>query len=333
MQAFGLELDFSFARKDSKVSKGHRGFVVEVDKNLDFKTASSRRDFTINSMGYDVQSKKVLDPFNGQKDLKNKILRAVDSQKFQEDPLRVFRAVQFSARFDLNLDEKLLTLAKTMVEDGLMEELAKERIFEEIKKLLLRSQNISLGIKLLDTLGLFEDYHITTKNKKALNHASLLEFRNDKQKLVIILALWSHTFTPDLSRKFVTTLSNDKILLNSIMALLKNQNKIALNSFTDYDLYSLAREVEIESFILFLKALNKSNVALSKIADIKKRAMELNIFTREAPALLGGKDLLALGLKPSKNFSLILEKAYLAQIKGVFSTKEEAFLYLEELLS
>jgi len=284
-------------------------------------------------MGYDVQSKKVLDPFDGQKDLKNKILRAVDSHKFQEDPLRVFRAVQFSARFGLNLDEKLFTLAKTMVEDGLMEELAKERIFEEIKKLLLKSQNISLGIKLLDSLRLFEDYHITTKSKKALDRASLLEFRNDKQKLVIMLALWSHTFTPNLSRKFVNTLSNDKILLNLVIALLKNQNKISLNSFTDYDLYLLAREVEIENFVLFLKALNKSNLALSKIANIKKRAIELNILTREAPSLLGGKDLLALGLKPSKNFSLILEKAYIAQIKGVFSTKEEAFLYLEELLS
>ena len=334
VQAFGLDLDFSFPRKDSKVSKGHRGFMVEVDADLDFKTASSRRDFTINSMGYDIGDKKILDPFNGREDLKNKILRVVDAEKFQEDPLRVFRAVQFSARFDLTLDENLLIISKLMVKNALMDELAKERIFEEIKKLLLKSKKISLGIKLLNTLGIFEKYSITLKSMGALDKASLFEYKSDKQKLVIMLALWSHTFALNVSKEFLNILSDDKNLLTSVITLIKNQNSITLDDFTDYKLYLLAREVVIENFVLFLKALSESNAALSKIEDIEKRAVELNILREEAPALLGGKDLLLLGLKPSKNFSIILEKAYLAQIRGKFTTHAEAFLYLKkELLS
>lgn len=331
LHAFALELDFSFPRKDSKVSRGHKGFLVEVDTNLDFKTASSRRDFTINSMGYDVQNRKLLDPFHGEKDLTMRILRAVDSEKFQEDPLRVFRAVQLSARFDLTLDDKLLAISKLMVKKGLIRELAKERIFEEIKKLLLQSKKVSSGIKLLEKLNLFTPYKIDSKSLDALDRAISFEYKDNKQKLVIMLAIWSHSFPLDLSEKFVKSLSNDKNLYNNILTLLKNRTEISLENFTDFDLYMLARKVKIENLLLLLKALNNSKRALLKIEEIEKRAKELNILSTPAPALLGGKDLLALGLKPSKTFSIILEKLYLAQIKGVFQTKEEALLYLEKL--
>jgi len=332
LKAFGLDLDFSLPRKDSKVSKGHKGFKIEIDTSLDFKTAASRRDFTINAIGYDVQNSIILDPFDGQKDLKQKLLRVVDKEKFQEDPLRVFRAVQFSARFNLTLGSELLAISKAMIADGLMQELAKERIFEEIKKLLLKSQNISHGIKQLDALGLCKDYKITSKEMYALDKATLFTYQDDKQKLLIMLALWSHVFSIDKSQEFLNALSDDKNLIDSAMSLLKNQNAIALKNFTDFDLYTLACEVKIENFILFLQALYESNTALSAIEAIRNRAIELNIFTHKAPALLGGKDLIALGLKPSKNFSWLLQKAYTAQIRGEFHTKAEAILYFQEKL-
>jgi tRNA nucleotidyltransferase (CCA-adding enzyme) len=282
-------------------------------------------------MGYDVQNRKLLDPFNARTDLKNRILRAVDEKKFQEDPLRVLRAVQFSARFDLTLDKNLLNISKSMVQNGLMKELPKERIFQEIKKLLLKSQNISLGLHLLNTLGLFQNYPITSNSITALTRANLFEFKNNKQKLIIMLALWSYTFPIDTYKKFLNTLSDDKNLLNSIVSLVQNKNKISINNFTDFDLYMLAREVKIEDFILFLKAINNLHVDLS---NLHVRAKQLNILTKEAPAILGGKDLLALGLQASKNFSIILEKAYLAQISGVFTTHKKGIAYLKkELLS
>ncbi len=59
------EYDFSFPRKESKVGTGHRGFDVEVDGTLDFKTASKRRDFTMNALGYDIEEKAFFDPFGG----------------------------------------------------------------------------------------------------------------------------------------------------------------------------------------------------------------------------------------------------------------------------
>jgi len=135
------EYDFSFPRLESKVAKGHRGFDVQVDGKMDFKTASRRRDFTVNAMGYDIERQCFLDPFNGQRDIDDQVLRHIDDNSFAEDPLRVYRAVQFCARFSFDLAEETEVLCKQMVGEGMLEELPKERVYTEWKKLLLKAKN------------------------------------------------------------------------------------------------------------------------------------------------------------------------------------------------
>ncbi len=99
----GVEYDFSLPRREKKVSKGHRGFDIELDSSLNFKEAFIRRDFTINAIGYNPLTQEIIDPFNGVKDLKNSTLRVVNRDSFLEDPLRVYRAVQFVARFNFKI--------------------------------------------------------------------------------------------------------------------------------------------------------------------------------------------------------------------------------------
>jgi tRNA nucleotidyltransferase (CCA-adding enzyme) len=150
------EYDFSFPRLESKVGKGHRGFEVTVDGKLDFKTAAKRRDFTVNAMGYDIEEKCFLDPFNAQEDMNNKILRHINDDSFVEDPLRVYRAVQFAARFGYALAEETMVLCQNMVERGMLEELPKERVYAEFKKLLLKSEKPSVGFLLMRKLGILK---------------------------------------------------------------------------------------------------------------------------------------------------------------------------------
>ncbi len=152
------EYDFSFPRRESKVSQGHRGFDVEVDGSLDFKTAARRRDFTLNALGFNIEEKMFIDPFGGIEDIKQKTLRHIDEHTFVEDPLRVYRAVQFSARFGYKLDVDTFSLCKRMVEDGMLDELAKERVYEEWKKLLLKATRPSQGFELMRELGILERY-------------------------------------------------------------------------------------------------------------------------------------------------------------------------------
>ena len=152
------EYDFSFPRTESKVGSGHRGFDVEVDGSLDYSTAARRRDFTINALGYEIETQTFIDPFGGLEDIKKKQLRHIDDETFIEDPLRVYRAVQFCARFGFELDKETQILCRQMVEQGLLEELAKERVYEEWKKLLLKAPKPSVGFELMRELGITERY-------------------------------------------------------------------------------------------------------------------------------------------------------------------------------
>ena len=98
-------------------------------------------------------TKTLLDPHNGIEDLRNKRLACVDDKTFVDDPLRPLRAIQFAARFDLTCDPKLLDLCTEMIAKGALEELPKERIFEELKKLFLLSPKPSIGMELLREMG------------------------------------------------------------------------------------------------------------------------------------------------------------------------------------
>lgn len=149
----GYSIDFAPPRSDSKYGSGHRGFEVTPLHDTDFSTAARRRDFTINAIGYDPLAHVFLDPYGGIEDLQNRTLRCVDPHTFVEDPLRVLRAVQFAARFELACDPQLLDLCRTMIRNGALNELPKERIFEEFKKLFLKSMRPSVGLRLLDEMG------------------------------------------------------------------------------------------------------------------------------------------------------------------------------------
>ena len=142
----GLDVDFSLPRRDSKRGPGHRGFDVVPDPSLDFAAAARRRDLTVNSIGLDPLTGEVLDPHGGCEDLARRVLRATDPEHFSEDPLRGLRVVQLAARLEMEPDEVLVALCRTLD----LSELSGERVFEEFRKLLLRAARPSLGFTVLE---------------------------------------------------------------------------------------------------------------------------------------------------------------------------------------
>ncbi len=98
------EVDVALPRRESKTGRGHKGFSVEGDPSMPFDEAARRRDFTINAIGWDPLTGEYLDPFHGRDDLQQRILRVVDPLTFGDDSLRVLRALQFAARFELTID-------------------------------------------------------------------------------------------------------------------------------------------------------------------------------------------------------------------------------------
>ena len=158
-QSFGvlkvkhLPIDISIPRRESKRGLGHRGFEVRSDPNLSLEEAALRRDFTVNAMAWDPRTEEILDPYGGREDLEQGILRHV-SEKFSEDPLRVLRAMQFAARFDFEVAPETVTLCRGIEPEGL----ARERLFEEWKKMILLGTVISRGLHFLLDCGWIQHY-------------------------------------------------------------------------------------------------------------------------------------------------------------------------------
>ncbi|HUL74369.1 MAG TPA: CCA tRNA nucleotidyltransferase [Vicinamibacterales bacterium] len=146
------DVDVSLPRRESKTGRGHKGFTVEGDPSLSIEDAARRRDFTINAISLDPLTGEVLDPFQGRRDLEFKLLRVVDPATFADDSLRVLRALQFAARFELELTPETRLLCEQIP----LDDLPSERVWGEMEKLLLNAERPSIGLALALDLGVVD---------------------------------------------------------------------------------------------------------------------------------------------------------------------------------
>lgn len=328
----GLDIDFSMPRIDNKTSTGHRGFKVTTKKELNFTSASSRRDFTINAMGYDTLTKKILDPFGGFQDLHNKILKMVDKKSFIQDPLRVLRAMGMVARFELDVEQDTLRLCRQMVVDNLLDQLPKERIYEEFKKLFLNTDKPSLGFYFLKDIDathffpelIFEDA-VLEKTLSSLDCFITNKKVDAQTNIKLLLVLLCYPLDEKKINSFLLKLTNKKKFSDTIIIMQKDL-KILKNNDNTYSLKKLATTSKISELCLLLDAQGFHS------RDIYKKAKRLNILSNPEPMLIKGRDLIQLGLNPSKKFSEILASLYDAQLKSGLKTKEEVInLYYQSL--
>ncbi|NQY21494.1 MAG: CCA tRNA nucleotidyltransferase, partial [Campylobacteraceae bacterium] len=231
------EFDFAIPRLERKVDLGHKGFEIELNPYLSFKEASRRRDFTINALGFDYCKKEFLDYYNGFSDLKNKELKHINDKTFIEDPLRVYRAIQFSSRFEFSLNEKTKILCKKLVEEKALDELAKERVFEELKKLFLKSSKPSIGFKLIEELGIINHFFKYKKevflNEKffsywnkllsSLDKMSRLKSNDEKRDIILFLALVCFGLkNKTVVLSFLEQITDEKKLIDEVISLYLN---------------------------------------------------------------------------------------------------------------
>ena len=142
--------DLGLPRSESKTGNSHKDFAVSYIN--DPSLASLRRDFTVNAMMMNIFNGEILDFHGSKKDLERKTLRHIDSEKFKEDPLRVLRGVQFSARLGFSIAGETLELMKTLE----LEHLSKDRINTELIKF-FRSEHLEKGAFYLFKLSLFKE--------------------------------------------------------------------------------------------------------------------------------------------------------------------------------
>ena len=150
----GLDVDLNVPRRDNHVGAGHADLMVELDPTMTPEEAAKRRDFTINAMALDLSTGELIDPFGGKMDLSLGVLRATDSELFIQDPLRALRAMQLLARKCGpvgHVEDSTMNLIRGMSDS--FPALAKERVHEEFRKLLLKAERPSVGLEFLRDSG------------------------------------------------------------------------------------------------------------------------------------------------------------------------------------
>lgn len=281
---YRVEGEYKDNRRPDEIS-----FVTNIKDDL------SRRDFTINAFAYN--SKEGLkDYFNGLEDLQNKIIRTVgDSNKrFNEDALRMMRAIRFASQLDFNIEKSTLDGIKK--NKNLLKNISSERIRDELCKLLL-SDNPRKGLNLLKDCGVLDviipeltsliGFNHKTKdyNEDLFDH-TLSVVENTPNDLILRLSALFHdigkpkvndNISEDITRKILTRLHFDNKTIKSVCILIKEYMNVLGNS-TDIDIKRFINRTSKEniySLLEFQKAhvlsLKNSDLDLYELNDIKNK--------------------------------------------------------------
>ena len=143
--------EYALARTERKSGRGYKGFTVYAAPDVTLEQDLERRDLTINAMAKD-EAGSLVDPFGGEKDLREGVLRHV-SAAFEEDPVRILRVARFAARFGFRIAPETEQLMRRMVEAGEADHLVAERVWQEFSRGLAEPQP-KLMFEALERCGL-----------------------------------------------------------------------------------------------------------------------------------------------------------------------------------
>ena len=339
----GLDVDFSLPRKDNKIGTGHRGFHIETDPTMSFKSAALRRDLTVNSMGFDPCTRELLDPHGGQSDLLASILRPTSQEHFAEDPLRGLRAIQFAARLAMKPSPELVQLCADLD----LSELPKERFRAEFEKWFGLGVRPSLGLQLLfdaalqrhfvglstlsenqrDQLGIILDAISRLPNTKREHRITLslaaMGFHFEKEKTSDAIELhrpasgpWSphhrETTSSRLHLQFIEAIGqphkaqDQSLCWLQTLEWLEHTAHPELSNGTLRRLATFLNNADIPLSV-WLESVQAVGLAGNEwVADLRARATDLRCIDGPLPDLIQGRDLIGRGLRPGPKFAAIL---------------------------
>ncbi len=131
--------EYALARTERKTARGYHGFAFHAEPGVTLEQDLARRDLTINAMAQD-EAGRLIDPYDGQRDLKDRVLRHV-TLAFREDPVRILRVARFAARFaDFSLAPETQALMREMVQEGEVDALVAERVWQEVARGLMEGK-------------------------------------------------------------------------------------------------------------------------------------------------------------------------------------------------
>ncbi|AIS52414.1 tRNA nucleotidyltransferase/poly(A) polymerase [Thermoanaerobacter kivui] len=269
----------------------------------------ARRDFTINTLAYDVVENKFIDYFNGIQDLKTGVIRILHSKSFIDDPTRIFRAIRYSVRYSFAIESETERLLKESIDKIRL--LTPDRIRNELF-LILKEDKAKEMIEKVIYYGIdkivFGDVSINTKNLDYFENSDidivlyrfLILFYLIKEKDLIKIKE-----SLNISSLYLKSLEDLIFLCKQLKCKDKNVRKIRLT------LQTTKKEV--------IKAISTmENGEAQRIVNTK--------------LYITGEDIKNLGLKPSPLYGELMDKLFEAKMKGLLNNKEEEIEFAKKLI-
>lgn len=323
----GLKIDVATAREEYYKLPGALPTVEQSSIQLDLY----RRDFTINTLAIKLNNRfgELLDFFGGLKDIKEKKIRVLHMLSFVEDPTRMFRAVRFSARFGFEIGQQTDRLIKSAIKLDILSKVDRGRIFHEIV-LIMNSKCVKCSFEMI---GKYRLIHSLNKNmmidKRILNYIEKCEYiisncdflckaQKIKKEMVFIIML-EYLFRKNLSfSKEIGADDKTCRISKELSYEFKNITNMLNSSHSNAEIYKILNSIPIEG-VLSLYALNNKN---------DKIKIYLNTLLHKKP-IIRGKDLIELGFKPSKIFSVIINDVFENQLNNKINSKYEALEFVK----
>jgi len=363
----GFEFEVATFRSDGTYTDGrHPDTVTFCDAIGD----ASRRDFTINGMFYDPVDDRHFDYVGGMDDMQARLIRAIGDpyERFNEDRLRMIRAVRFACRFKYNIEDQTAEAIKKLYEKILT--VSMERTRDELRKI-LTGPNPHTGIKMMDDLNLLneilpevtamkgvrqpENYHpegdVFTHTLLTLSELSASRKSSDSWELAMAVLLHDigkpvtfevadrirfnnhDNIGADMSEKICERLKMSNAEKERITWLVKMH--LYLRHAQQMRISKLKRLFAHEGYPE-LAELYKVD-SLASTGDLEDYNFCQNMFEElqeeeiKPEPLVNGNDLIAMGLKPGPIFSKILDTIKDEQLEQKITTKEEALKKAKEL--
>lgn len=285
-------------------------YVTDINRDL------CRRDFTVNAMAYNLSS-GIIDPFNGNNDILNKIIRCVGDpdKRFNEDALRMLRAIRFSCQLNFSIENN--TMKAIYKNKNLLGNISKERIQDELCKILL-SQNAASGITMLIATGLMEFIipelisllSVDKNNMKDHNNNTLKVLNACPAKLEVRLAALLHVINKNTCKTILKGLKFSNEIIDTVCKLVDYDT----GKFKYIDKLSIKKLIGSigKENIYFVLDLIKADFGYTQYVNDFESTIN-NIMTNEEPIFLkdlriNGSDLINIGFKPGKEIGITLKK-------------------------
>lgn len=297
----GVDVDFAMPRQERKTGDKHTDFDVTVDPFIGTYEASKRRDFTMNAIMEDIMTGDVIDHFGGVQDIHNRVIRFVDKVTFQEDALRVLRAIQFSARFGFEIGAETQEVMKGMS----MEFLAKERVYIEIEKGMTKG----FPMVFVSQLKRYPNVMNILPSVESAELGRMLKGNLLPQNVVLMSLHMEDVLFESLVQEMIQDKQGRKLAVATRSFVLDVQKSETAHAMA----LTVARHRGfVENHASFIESngntlFDKTTLSLLKRMMMQKRHVEIEI---------DGTWLQAQGVKPSKGFKDILDEAHALSFLG-----------------